>query len=79
MQRLTDKDWQEKGNAHSEVYQRLAVLEDGIERGELIYVGELREAIKKRIAYYEAQKINADNEMKYLCGLLDEMGRNVVK
>ena len=74
--RLTESDWEKSGNAHSEVYQRLAIFEDGIETGELVYVPELRRMILQRIAYCEAKKERCEDELVSLRMMLEEIRRN---
>lgn len=74
--RLTDTDWEQKGNAHSEVYKRLAIFEDGIERGELVYTTELKSMIIQRIAYCEAKKERCEDELISLRKMLEEIKRN---
>ena len=47
--RLTDRNWRAQ-KKQNEIYERLAMLEDGIDRKEIAFVGDLQKTLNKWVS-----------------------------
>lgn len=67
-QRLTSRNWRTSEHMRADIYKRLALLEDGIEAGDIAFVKDLRQVLTERL-----EKSPTDGERDIMEWVLGEI------
>jgi hypothetical protein len=72
-ERLTSRNWKNSIGMRPEIYKRLALLEDGIEAGDIAFVKDLRDGLKERLGDAEKRKCLSETEIDLMEWVLGEI------